>query len=185
MAQPFAHRPRLAQLWNRAAAAVGHNMGTSLMMRFLERSFAAGVVTASLFFGGLALLSLFSTPAAAVAKGTSTAVETSVSGEVVKKAKLAGRGGKRARGDVSLEKTADGRYLIRLSGDFSLSRVPDPTIGFAKGGRYVSASEFTELKSFRGEQVYEVPAAIDPTEFDGLFLWCRRFSIPLAVAKLG
>ena len=156
------------------------------MQGFPERLFAAGIVSASLFFGGLALVALATSPAAAKApKGASTVIDASVSGEVVKTAKLAGRGGKRARGEVTIEKTADGRYLLRLSSGFSLSRSPDPTIGFAKDGRYASASEFTELKSFRGEQVYEVPAGIDPTEFDGLFLWCRRFSIPLAFAKLG
>lgn len=154
------------------------------MLTFFERIFAAGFLSAALLFGVLIAGNLIATPAAAaVAKGVSTAVETVAPGEVVATAALKGRSGKRVRGQASLERAEDGGYVLRLSDGFSLSRVPDPTIGFAKNGAYIDASEFTELQSFRGEQLYRVPAAIDPTDFDGLYIWCREFSIPLAFAS--
>lgn len=155
------------------------------MLTFFERLFAASFLSAALLFASLAAGNLVFTPAAAaVAQGVSTATEVATGGEVVAEAALKGRSGKRVRGVATLERAEDGGYLLRLSGDFSLSRVPDPTIGFAKGGRYVDASEFTELASFSGEQLYKVPAEIDPTAFDGLFIWCREFSVPLAFASL-
>lgn len=155
------------------------------MIDFLERTFTAGVVAAALYLGVFTVVGLVAPQAHASAPiGTSTAEPLSAKGEPVARGDLAGRSGKRVSGDAILERTADGGYLVRLTGDFSLSRVPDPTIGFAKGGSYVETSEFTELASFRGEQVYRVPAGVDPAEFDGLFIWCREFSVPLAFAAL-
>lgn len=155
------------------------------MITFFERTFAAGVVAAALFFATLAAVHVLAGPAAAgVARGFSTAEAVSVRGDVVHQAALSARSGKRVKGSVTIERTADGGHIVRLSDDFSLSRVPDPTIGFAQGGRYVDASEFTEVASFRGEQVYRIPADIDPAEFDGIYIWCRQFSVPLAFAEL-
>lgn len=87
------------------------------------------------------------------------------------------------KGDVSVVKTSDG-YEIHLSENFWFDGAPDPRVGFGKDGTFVDATDFEVLKSDTGAQVYKVPADIDPTQFDDVFVWCRKFSVPLGVAKL-
>ena len=46
------------------------------------------------------------------------------------------------------------------------------------------ATRFTKLKSNRGKQIYEVPARIDVSLYNEVWVWCERFSVPLGVATL-
>ena len=87
------------------------------------------------------------------------------------------------KGAVKVVKADDG-YEIRLEGDFWFDGAPDPRVGFGKDGKFVDATDFEVLRSNTGEQVYKVPAGIDPSDFTDVFIWCRRFSVPLGVAAL-
>jgi hypothetical protein len=40
------------------------------------------------------------------------------------------------------------------------------------------------LRSNSGAQAYKVPEGIDPDAFDEVSIWCRKYSVPLGVAKL-
>ncbi|MEM8753091.1 MAG: DM13 domain-containing protein [Pseudomonadota bacterium] len=87
------------------------------------------------------------------------------------------------KGEVSVVKTDDG-YEIRLADSFWFDGAPDPRVGFGKDGKFVDATDFEPLREDSGAQVYKVPANLDPAEFDDVFVWCRRFSVPLGVASL-
>ncbi|MGI9409804.1 MAG: DM13 domain-containing protein, partial [Hyphomicrobiaceae bacterium] len=36
----------------------------------------------------------------------------------------------------------------------------------------------------KGEQTYEIPARLDPAKFSQVWIWCEKFSVPLAVAEI-
>lgn len=86
-------------------------------------------------------------------------------------------------GGVTVAETADG-WEIRLHGDFSFDGAPDPRVGFGRDGAFVDPTDFELLRANAGEQVYEVPADIDPSEFGEVYIWCRQYSVPLGVAPL-
>lgn len=93
---------------------------------------------------------------------------------------------KRARyaisGGVSIQQI-DGAWAIVLADDFSFAGAPDPKVALgADGFRQDTVLEL--LRSNSGQQVYVLPAHLDPTEFNQVWIWCERFSVPLGVAAL-
>lgn len=87
-------------------------------------------------------------------------------------------------GTLTIEANDDGSHTVTLSDDFSLDGAPDPRVGFGKDGEYVLAADLGELKSLNGPQSYHVPASIDISDFNELYIWCLKFSVPLGVATL-
>lgn len=86
-------------------------------------------------------------------------------------------------GTVEVVKTDTG-WEVHLKDNFSLDGAPDPRVGFGSAGTFAAATDFEPLRSITGAQVYKVPAGIDPTAYDEVYIWCRKFSVPLGVAKL-
>ncbi|MGB0853316.1 MAG: DM13 domain-containing protein [Pikeienuella sp.] len=86
-------------------------------------------------------------------------------------------------GTVEVVKTDEG-YEIHLKDNFTFDGAPDPRVGFGKNGKFVDATDFEPLASNSGAQVYKVPADINPAEFTDVFVWCRRYAVPLGVAQL-
>jgi len=87
------------------------------------------------------------------------------------------------KGDVEVVKT-DAGWEIHLKENFWFDGAPDPRVGFGRGGKFVDPTDFEPLREDAGAQVYKVPASIDPTEFDEVYIWCRKFSVPLGVASI-
>lgn len=87
------------------------------------------------------------------------------------------------KGNVEVVKTADG-WEIHLKDSFWFDGAPDPRVGFGKNGKFVDPTDFEPLRKNAGMQVYKVPANIDPEDFDEVYIWCRKFSVPLGVAKI-
>lgn len=87
------------------------------------------------------------------------------------------------KGKVEVVQTADG-WEIHLKDSFWFDGAPDPRVGFGKNGKFVDPTDFEPLRSNSGAQVYKVPAEIDPSNFDEVYIWCRKFSVPLGVAKI-
>ena len=103
-------------------------------------------------------------------------------GDVVAKGSFTGKSNHVTTGGVSIEKTAEG-YLLVLEESFSFDGAPDPQLGFGKNG-YDGSTRFTLLKANSGKQVYKVPANIDVSQYNEVWVWCERFSVPLGVATL-
>ena len=95
---------------------------------------------------------------------------------------FAGASGHVTTGSVQIVRTDSG-YRAILSADFSLDGAPDPKVAFGKDGA-VDGAIFAKLESLAGRQVYAVPAALDPADFNEFYIWCERFSVPLGVASL-
>lgn len=75
-------------------------------------------------------------------------------------------------------------FTTRLADDFSLDGAPDPKLGFGNDGTYDETTTFSDLDKLRGEQVYTIPASIDPSAYNEFYIWCEQFSVPLGVAAL-
>jgi hypothetical protein len=97
---------------------------------------------------------------------------------------FAGASGHRASGGVTVVQ-AGGHWEVRLGADFSFDGAPDPRVGFGKAGTFVPGTDFEKLRVKSGAQTYIVPEGIDPAAYDEVYIWCRRYSMPLAVAELG
>lgn len=78
----------------------------------------------------------------------------------------------------------DGGKAVRLGPDFYLDGAPDPKVGFGKGGRYTEGTLIGAVGSNTGEQLFPVPAGMDVSGFDTVFIWCERFSVSLGKASI-
>lgn len=103
--------------------------------------------------------------------------------QVVAQGAFSGASGHKTSGDVVVLKSAAGARVV-LQSNFSFDGAPDPKVGFGAGGKYDRASQLAPLMSNQGEQVYDVPAALDLTRYDEIYIWCERYSVPLGVAAL-
>jgi hypothetical protein len=97
-------------------------------------------------------------------------------------------------GTARLVRHSDGTHHLELAG-LDTSDGPDlrvwltdrPVIAGPDGwrmfddGRHV---ELGKLKGNRGDQVYAVPADVDPAAFRSVSIWCKRFAVSFGAASL-
>lgn len=76
---------------------------------------------------------------------------------------------------------ADGK--VNLLDDFTFDGAPDPKVALGKDG-YDPKTLMTLLKSNKGASSYEIPAGIDPADYNEVWIWCEQYNVPLGVAKL-
>ena len=93
-----------------------------------------------------------------------------------------GKSGHEASGGVTVERSGE-RWVMRFAEDFRLDRAPDPRIAFGNDG-YDASTTLGRLKSLKGAARYRLPGRIDPAQYNEVWLWCKKFEVPLAVAKL-
>ena len=96
--------------------------------------------------------------------------------------RLRGRAGHTATGSVTLKRSG-GAWTVSFSGDFKVDRAPDPVVAFGSPSRYAASTVFSAMKA-SGAQSFRVPGKIDPARYSAVWVWCRRFNVPLAVASL-
>ena len=87
------------------------------------------------------------------------------------------------KGAVEVVQTDSG-WEIHLKDSFWFDGAPDPRVGFGNDGKFVDPTDFEPLRSNTGAQVYKVPANINPEDFSEVYIWCRKFSVPLGVASI-
>ncbi|TYB96991.1 DM13 domain-containing protein [Micromonospora sp. WP24] len=97
-------------------------------------------------------------------------------------------------GSAEIVRLADGRHQLVLR-DLDTSNGPDlrvwltdqPVKSGPAGWRVFDDGKWIELarlKGNRGDQVYELPAAVDPADFRSVSIWCKRFSVSFGAADL-
>lgn len=87
-------------------------------------------------------------------------------------------------GDYTINKRADGNYIIILEDNFSLDGAPDPSVGFGKDGKYSKATYLGNLRQLNGKQSFVIPPSVDLSHFNEVYIWCAKFTVPLGVAPL-
>ncbi len=103
--------------------------------------------------------------------------------EVLCQGAFSGASGHKTSGDVVVLNSAAGAQVV-LQGNFNFDGAPDPKVGFGTGGTYDRTSQLAPLASNTGEQAYDVPATLDLTRYDEIYIWCEKYSVPLGVAPL-
>lgn len=72
---------------------------------------------------------------------------------------------------------------VNLLADFTFDGAPDPKVALGRDG-YDPATVMTALKSNSGASSYTIPAGIDASQYNEVWIWCEQFNVPLGVAKL-
>jgi Electron transfer DM13 len=97
-------------------------------------------------------------------------------------------------GTARLIRNPDGSYQLELAG-LDTSNGPDlrvwltdqPVIEGRDGWHVFDDGQWVELgrlKGNQGDQVYDVPAEVDPGDYSSVSIWCRRFSVSFGAATL-
>ncbi|MCB1883751.1 MAG: DM13 domain-containing protein [Geminicoccaceae bacterium] len=94
-----------------------------------------------------------------------------------------GASGHGTAGTARIASTKDG-YVLELGPDFAFDGAPDPRLGFGNDGTYDPASDIGPLRSTTGYQAYPLPADFDPGKHGEVYVWCRKYGVPLGVAPL-
>lgn len=96
---------------------------------------------------------------------------------------LSGRSGYKVKGTVSVTDDA-----VTLKSDYVFDpskNPPDIKIGFGNGEKYAKGSKIHEkLTVKKGEASFKIPAGIDTSKYNELYIYCEQFTVILAVAKL-
>jgi hypothetical protein len=127
-------------------------------------------INRSIAFSLALLVSAVATPVANAADAGSAGIFTGASGHATK-------------GAVSVVKTSSGLSVV-LGSDFVLDGAPDPKVGFGKNGQYDSKSQLAPLGSNTGKQSYAIPASLDISGYNEIYIWCEKYSVPLGVARV-
>ncbi len=90
-----------------------------------------------------------------------------------------------ATGTVAVYRLADGSHLVRFE-DVDIRNAPDPVLYLVPGRDRRSRDGGTEvapLKATKGTFHHVVPASFDVTQDFTVFVWCERYTTPIAAAS--
>lgn len=93
-----------------------------------------------------------------------------------------GAGSHKASGHFEIVRDGASTKVV-LKDDFSLQDAPAPRLAWGKDG-YKLGTIFATLAKFKGAQEYTVPAGTDLSQYNEVWIWCEKFDVPLASAKL-
>lgn len=98
------------------------------------------------------------------------------------KGKFSGKSNHITTGSVKILKSADG-YVVELGNDFKFDGAPDPKVALGADG-YDKNTLMGLLKSNSGKQSFKIPASVDPSKYNEVWIWCEQYNVPLGIAKL-
>jgi hypothetical protein len=95
------------------------------------------------------------------------------------------------KGTATIYELAGGKRLLRLTA-FATSNGPDVHVLLGKAGdasdnATVKDAGYVDLGSLKGnigDQNYEIPADVNPSDFKSVTIWCKRFSVNFGTAPL-
>ncbi|MEP3846810.1 MAG: DM13 domain-containing protein [Paracoccaceae bacterium] len=128
--------------------------------------------------------SLKSIVAVLFAAVVSTQAVPAIAGDTVGKGTFVGASDHVTTGSVEVVKNSDGSHTVTLGSDFTFDGAPDPRVGFGKDGKYDTSTGMGVLQSNNGKQSYIVPAGVDPSDYNEVYVYCLQFTVPLGVATL-
>lgn len=105
-----------------------------------------------------------------------------------RKGTLSGRKGYTAAGTVKVKKEG-GKTQVILKDNYVFDpenkNPPDIKIGFGNGEKYAKGSKIhKKLTVKKGAATFDVPAGIDTDKYSELYVYCEKFTVILAVARL-
>lgn len=96
---------------------------------------------------------------------------------------FAGREGHAGQGTVRIINRG-GDLVVRFDDDFEVTNGPDLFVYFGNNGSYDARANLGPLKGNVGSQNYVIPSEIDYAKYSEVWIWCRAFRTPFAVAEL-
>ena len=92
-----------------------------------------------------------------------------------------GLAGHRAEGTAKLLIVGEKKF-IRFEDEFSITNGPDLFVYLGNNGVYDPNTRLGALRGNVGSQNYEIPATIDVSNYNEVWVWCRAFSVPFGKA---
>lgn len=77
-----------------------------------------------------------------------------------------------------------GKLVIKLGSNFNLDGAPDPYVSLGNGSRPVKGGTAGVLAKNKGAGTYSVPATAVTKAAREVVIWCKKYAVPLGVAKL-
>ncbi|MGI9513471.1 MAG: DM13 domain-containing protein [Anderseniella sp.] len=94
-----------------------------------------------------------------------------------------GASGHKTSGSVTVTEQG-GRIVIKLGSNFNLDGAPDPYVTLGNGSRPVKGGTAGILARNKGSGTYSVPATTTTKAAKEVVIWCKKYSVPLGVARL-
>ena len=110
-------------------------------------------------------------------KGMDSTMETQADGM------LMGSEGHHAAGQATLGMGMGEKTVLTLS-NLEVDRVPDGIVYLTKHADHRQGVELGRLEQFRGTVTFEVPAGVNPDDYDSVVIWCRKFNVEIGRAYL-
>lgn len=121
-----------------------------------------------------------SEPAMPAAPSNSTAANGPA---VISSGSFRGLNNKTVSGKASLV-SAGGTVYLRLEDSFSVSNGPDLYVGFGNDGQVDTGKLIALLEATSGDQNYNLPEGFDYKQYSQVFIYCKAFGYPFAVADI-
>ncbi len=77
-----------------------------------------------------------------------------------------------------------GKITITLGKGYKMGAAPDPYVSLGKGSQPVSGGIIKLLTKQGGQSVTFSAKKVDLSKVDSVIIWCKRYAVPLAVAKI-
>jgi hypothetical protein len=98
-------------------------------------------------------------------------------------AMLMGSDGHHAAGKVSFGRGMKNKNTLTLS-DIKVDKVPDGYVYLTKDGDHMHGVELGMLKQFSGTVTFDLPAGVNPDDYDSIVIWCKKFNVEIGRANL-
>jgi hypothetical protein len=96
---------------------------------------------------------------------------------------LMGSEGHHAAGQATLGMGMGDKTVLTLS-DIKVDKVPDGIVYLTKHADHRQGVELGRLEQFSGTVSFEVPAGVNPDDYDSVVIWCRKFDVEIGRAYL-
>jgi hypothetical protein len=94
---------------------------------------------------------------------------------------LYGSEGHHASGKVSFGMGMNNKHVLILS-DIKVDKVPDGYVYLTKNADRMHGVELGMLKQFSGTVSFDLPAGVDPDDYDSVVIWCKKYSVEIGRA---
>ncbi len=94
-----------------------------------------------------------------------------------------GASGHKTSGSVTVTRQG-AKMVVKLGANFRLDGAPDPYVTLGNGSRPVKGGTAGILARNKGSGTYSVPATAITRAAKQVVIWCKKYSVPLGVARL-
>jgi len=98
-----------------------------------------------------------------------------------REAMLEGSDGHHAAGKVTIGMGMNNQQILTLS-EIKVDKVPDGYVYLARDADRMHSVTLGKLKQFSGTVSFDLPAGVNPEEYDSVVIWCKKFNVEIGRA---